>query len=164
MPDEVVARFDFETDERGVAVNAGRECHLAKDAWLLAESPEQELDYALLRLVERAGDDPVHSAMRGFITPKAEPLKSGEPLLILQHPSAEPLKLSIGSIQDAHAPDQRLLYTANTKGGSSGSPCMNMALETVALHHFGAQQHNRGVLWSGIEADLRARGLWQFIG
>jgi len=32
---------------------------------------------------------------------------------------------------------------------------MTMALETVALHHFGAQASNRGVLWSAIEADLR---------
>jgi hypothetical protein len=163
-PLRVVARFDYEVDDEGLALNPGRECRLAAEEWSLAESPVEGLDYVLLRLAEHVGDDQVGSGTRGFLQPMVGDLDAGDPLLILQHPEAEPLKLSIGSVVSARTAEDCILYTANTKGGSSGSPCMNMALDTVALHHFGAKISNRGVLWSGIEDDLRKTGKFDLIG
>ena len=88
-----------------------------------------------------------------------------DPLLILQHPSAAPLKLAIGAVEMPDPPS-RVFYKVNTEGGSSGSPCLNQRLETIALHHWGEVSRNRGVTFTAIREDwsirvdaLKAQGL-----
>jgi len=163
-PAQVVFRFDYEADARGPAVSAGRECRLAGGDYCLAESSADELDYAFVRLEERAGEDQIAGSARGFVRPRSTTLTDGEPIVILQHPAAEPLKLSIGSISDRGVSDNFVQYSANTKGGSSGSPCLNMRLDVVALHHQGRSKSNRGVLWGAIEAHLKSTGKRHLLG
>jgi V8-like Glu-specific endopeptidase len=57
----------------------------------------------------------------------------------LQHPSGEPMKLSIDDdgVMSANAGQTRLRYRNNTEGGSSGSPCFTFKWELAALHHSG---------------------------
>jgi hypothetical protein len=154
-PGAVVARFDYEAGADGVAVPSGRECRLAAD-WRLIESPVAELDFALVRLAEPAGDDTVTGGKRGVLRPTRTALSTGSPLMILQHPDAEPLKLAIGSVVNPSVAPNRVSYTVNTKPGSSGSPCFNSALDLVALHHWGAEP-NRGVLLGAVVDFLAAR-------
>ena len=49
---------------------------------------------------------------------------AGNPLLILQHPSGEPLKVAFGQSDGLNANGTRLRHKVNTKLGSSGSPCL----------------------------------------
>jgi len=158
-PKKVVVRFDCEIDAAGIE-SPGRQCMLA-DVWDCGHSPlPGGLDYALVRLTEPAAEDNIASGKRGFIKldGSARPAEK-EPLMILQHPDAMPLKLSIGTVDRLDADGKRVNYTANTMGGSSGSPCFNSALVPVALHHWGDVNHNRGVRLDAVYKDLESRGL-----
>jgi hypothetical protein len=104
-----------------------------------------ELDYALIEL-------PAPMPERGYIrlgTPP--PLRAGAPLIIVQHPEGEPISFAIDTdavIGTMHN-DLRLRYTTTTEPGSSGSPCLTMDLDIVALHHLGdprrVAQFNQGI-------------------
>jgi hypothetical protein len=146
---KVVLRFDYETDKQGVAVSQGRSCRLAAN-WDLVKSPVNQLDFALVRLSEPAGNDAVNGGTRGLLKPVASKFLRDRPLLILQHPAADPLKLAIGSVVDPDTIPNRVAYNVNTKGGSSGSPCFTSALEVGAIHHWGGSNHNRGVTQTAI--------------
>jgi hypothetical protein len=67
----------------------------------------------------------------------------------LQHPAAEPLKLSFGAVEDRDPPNH-VRYKVNTQGGSSGSPCLTQDLKVVAIHHYGQMDKNRGVTHEAI--------------
>src|SRR5262249_17856501 len=102
--------------------------------------------------------------------PTRHSIRSGAPLIILQHPSAAPLKLSIGSVVDPAAAPNRVSYTANTEPGPSGSPCFTSGLDLVALHHWGGDM-NRGVrlgavldLLTARKAELESKGISGLIG
>jgi hypothetical protein len=104
-----------------------------------------ELDYALIELPDPLPD-------RGHIrlgTPP--PLRVGAPLIIVQHPEGDAIRFAIDTdavIGMMHS-DLRLRYTTTTEPGSSGSPCLTMDLDIVALHHLGdprrVAQFNQGI-------------------
>jgi hypothetical protein len=156
--DKVVLRFDYETDKKGVAVGEGRPCKLAAD-WDLVKSPVNQLDFALVRLSEPVGNDAINGGTRGALKPLASKCVKDRPLLILQHPAAEPLKLAIGSVVDPDSYPNRVAYNVNTEGGSSGSPCFSSALDVVAIHHWGAPNHNRGVTQAAILNYLKSNAI-----
>jgi hypothetical protein len=157
-------QLDFALDSQG-ATKPSRECGFiegpaaaGKPSWLLASSPIEKLDYALVRLGEAVGDDavPGTAGKREFLRPNRSTPAPGEPLLILQHPEAQRLKLGIGSVRAAPASVDapRIEYTTNTKEGSSGSPCFTLGLDLVALHQRG---DNAGIPLSAIVDDMRSR-------
>jgi hypothetical protein len=175
----VVLRFGYETDAAGVKVSDGVEYRLATawrgpgtpDAgqahrpWQVLSSPEDKLDYALLRLDRPAGTDGIDGTERGFLTPSSWRFNEADPLLILQHPSAAPLKLAIGAVERSDPPSH-VFYKVNTEGGSSGSPCLNQSLEAIALHYQGELSRNRGGTFKAIRENwanrleiLKAQGL-----
>jgi hypothetical protein len=149
-PAETRLRFDYKVALDGITVNPGTIARLADD-WLVAWRPPGEapddLDFALLRVAEPLGETPIGRAERVPGAPdrgwlrldQAAPdgFAAGQPLLILQHPSDEPLKLALGQSDGLTATMTRLRHQVNTKPGSSGSPCLNARLEIVALHHAG---------------------------
>src|SRR5262249_43432478 len=107
---------------------------------LLKHSPIGELDFALLRLAEPAGNHEVTGrpgVQRGFIRPQAIAFENGAPLIILQHPNESPLKIRSGSIRRLKNSPKRILYSTNTREGSSGAPCFTHEWELVALHQAG---------------------------
>ena len=160
-PREARLRFDYKATPDGTQVNEGTIYRLADD-WLVAWRPPSEvddidasdklpapdeLDFALLRVEGSPGDQPIGRAGRlsgvpdrGWIRldqPGLDGFDAGYPLLILQHPSDEPLKLAFGQSDGLNANQTRLRHKVNTKRGSSGSPCLNVRLDVVALHHAG---------------------------
>jgi hypothetical protein len=144
-PNKVRFRFDYEASKDGVSVGTGREVKLAEN-WNLFSSPANELDFALVRLVEKVGDDSFTGGTRGVLQLKENhKFEVGQPLLILQHPDAKPLQLAIGSISEPNPRSDRVVYNTNTEPGSSGSPCLTASLDIVAIHHYGTKENNRGV-------------------
>lgn len=110
----------------------------------LGDAGPEETDSALLRLAEPVGALPVGGStgdpaaqQRGWIDATSEPpaLAAGNQVFLLQHPKGEPLQLSIGTVKEFNVNGTRLRYDANSKDGSSGSPCFNADLQLVALHH-----------------------------
>src|SRR5262245_36760399 len=96
----VVCRFDCEYGADG-RVTEGRGYSLATEYQIL-RSPLADLDFALLKLKDKPSEDVVQvggkPATRGFVSLVAHKFEDSEPLLILQHPMAEPMKLSFGSL------------------------------------------------------------------
>lgn len=109
-----------------------------------------ELDYALLLLAESPGAD------RGRIAMVGPPISADDPLIIVQHPAGEPVQFAVdtSAVTGYVHGDRRLRYRTNTKAGSSGSPCFNMDLDLVALHHLGDPRKLNPVFNQGIPIRL----------
>lgn len=158
-PGALRARFDFARTSAGDLVRQGAVFGLADD-WLLGERPhgqadltgdptdvpaDGELDFALMRLAEPAGDQPrggqagPGNPPRGWIdlAGQGAPPVVGADVFILQHPEGSPLKLAMGRVTELAGGGRRLRYDANTLGGSSGSPVFDNAFRIVGLHHAG---------------------------
>jgi hypothetical protein len=120
-----------------------------------------ELDYALLRLATRIGDQQVAGAPRGWIAlPKAVlPLPADAPILIVQHPEGAPMKLAMDTqaVIGLNGNGTRIRYRTNTEGGSSGSPAFSMDWDLVALHHYGDPQWQHPLFNQGVPIDLIRR-------
>jgi hypothetical protein len=131
----------------------------------------------LLRLSHSAGFDDVSTGTkRGWIeiTNKLiDPLTENSPLLIIHHPSARPLSVSINteSIIKLDNENKRLQYLTDTEPGSAGAPCFNMNLQIIAMHlgrtklphSSGERFGNEGVLISKIVEDIKNKGLSELV-
>lgn len=190
-PTNVVCRFDYKKLADGVK-NKGTEYRLADD-WLIGHSPysEQdkfsqerqisppqpnELDFALIRLSEPAGSKTLGNSedgeapKRGFVdlSIQADDGFSNKVLYILQHPSAEPLKLTVNTFRNYNQNKTRVTYFNDTEPGSSGSPCFNANWELVALHHSGDPskfdpEYNEGIPIARIVEHITEHDLWPAI-
>ncbi len=152
----VAFRFDYQANADGTKVSDGRVVKLASAAdWRIRMSEVADLDYALVRLADKAGNDlaPGDTTTRGWLTPVAHQFEIGESVFILQHPKAAPLKIASGGV--AQVNDRRVHYLANTLGGSSGSPCFTSDWKLAGLHRGGDSIANIGIPFSAILADLQ---------
>ncbi|MGI6245758.1 MAG: trypsin-like serine peptidase [Pseudochelatococcus sp.] len=131
------------------------------------EATADELDYALIRLAEAAGEDVLNGEKRNFIRLPGvvRKLDADAPLLIVQHPGDAPMKLAMDTqaIIGFNARGTRLRYRTNTDAGSSGSPCFSMDWDLVALHHYGdphwrTPNFNQGVPIGLIRERIVANG------
>jgi hypothetical protein len=137
------------------------------------EPTMQQLDYALMRLDERVGDDPVPGGgTRGHIVLQKAmpqpPIDSG--LMVLQHPLRGELQFAIGRMLGLNETGSRLQHTAATQNGSSGSPVLDTALGPVALHNGSrpgtvrsAQPFNTAVPLAHIVTDLAGAGVTEML-
>ncbi|MBZ5708144.1 trypsin-like peptidase domain-containing protein [Nannocystis pusilla] len=183
-PPGVFCVFDYKRMNGQLTVDPGRRVAIAETAPLVRrwsegdlqtppERPEAtELDYALIRLAEPVGEQPVATTngeiRRGWLTLRAptRPVAARDPVLILQHPQPEgatqsPLQLSIGAALACEWAELRTRYNASTLPGSSGSPVFDADLECVGLHHAGdpawAPSFNQAIPIAAIVADLTTR-------
>ena len=181
-PNNVILRFDYKKLPEGKVINSGTEYRLFEDDWLIDESPYvenslptlDELDYALLRVDGVPGKEPVaknsvpDTPEREWISLPKQPYYQflpDTPLLIVQHPKAQPLKLAFDTeaIIDINENGTTVKYKTNTEPGSSGSPCFDINWNLVALHHSGDPSYNpaynAGSPFSAICARLEQQGL-----
>jgi hypothetical protein len=191
----VTVRFDYKVMSDGTRLFPGTPYRLAGGAdWLVDSSPysrvdsepdpksgepaADELDYAFLRLADRAGDDPVGGSLfagaggsrRGWVATgqggRDEDYQANRPLFIVEHPDGAPLKLAPDTegMIGLNGNGTRVRYKNNTEGGSSGSPCFSADFRLVALHHSGdprtkgSAQFNEGIPFRGIRSLLEKRG------
>lgn len=178
--------FDFKMAAEEVLSEGTRFDLVSGDEWLVDSSPyskvdrlpdpkpedpgPDELDFALIRLSQPAGDLAVATsetgATRGWVTvsPEAVDLTGLNAISILQHPQRRPLKLALGMEQvlTLNAPGNRVRYTVPTLPGSSGSPVFDSEWRLVALHHSGdPNQHpefNEGIPISLVATRPRVAG------
>jgi hypothetical protein len=149
VADRVHIRFGYEAASNG-SVSEGASCTLVRD-WTLPCNPVEDCDFAFLRLNRRPADDQVEGQKRDVLSleDQSASTSSPQPLLILQHPAASPLKLAFGTLERFEG-SKYLWYRVNTTNGSSGAPCLNQHLQVIGLHHFGAPTENRGIAVSAI--------------
>jgi hypothetical protein len=139
------------------------------DIDMVGDPDESELDFALLKLNRRVGDETPfkEDKKRGWLDfSQPPPLPAMEaPIFIVQHPGVDPEKrpplqmpLKLASATPgfirANGNGTRLIYGTSTKKGSSGSPVFDDKLKPVALHHNGGKikpdqpslvENNRGI-------------------
>ena len=120
-----------------------------------------ELDYALLRLASRVGEQQVDGAARGWIAlPNSVlPLPADAPILIVQHPEGTPMKLALDTqaVVGPNGNGTRIRYRTNTDPGSSGSPVFTMDWDIVALHHCGDPKWQKPLFNQGVPIELIRR-------
>jgi hypothetical protein len=116
-----------------------------------SSTPVDRLDFALVRLDGRPGDE------RGVFDFRADApvvFTKDTAIVVLGHPRpsgadlASPLTFSVEprSVIRANPNGTRVQYRTNTMRGSSGSPVLTMALRLVALHHYGRPYaYNQGI-------------------
>lgn len=155
--DDVLFRFDYKMDMSGTTVQPGEKYRLAAD-WLIYSSPDEELDFALLRVEGSPGQMGVagqpDAPNRGWLTPQSYIFTEGEPLLIIQHPMGKPLEISAGAFRRSKSHPERIVHSVSTLGGSSGSPCFTSDWRLVALHNGGSAKGNEAVPFSAILSEL----------
>lgn len=185
---DVTCLFDFRQALDGTPIDSRRQTRvkLAGPGWFkaglthsqydfypqLGDATKTEGDCALITLAQPIGDDPVGGATadpgappRGWIAlaAAANPVSAGNQLFMLQHPSGEPMQLTVGTVKQFNQAGTRVRYDANSKPGSSGAPCFNADLQLVALH----QSHdpatppawNQGIPCSALKEFFQANGL-----
>ncbi len=171
-------RLSFGYAETDDGPPVGDSYRLAQD-WRVAHAPysdadlkadgglpkQGELDFALLRLDQLAGETLGPAGKRGWfdLARAPQPARDDAIVFVLQHPKGEPLKHSIGILQKSGTP-LRLRYDADTRVGSSGGLVLDQRLAPVALHHVGEPgsklkaSYNQGIPLPLIHAALEASG------
>lgn len=184
-PRAIRVRFDYKVKADGISLNSGKTYRLAQE-WLVDSSPysardleirpsadsaDDELDYAFLRIDGRPGDDPVGGdtqdpkpVARRWISPlrTAIDFTTQRAIYIVQHPDGKPMQVAIDSdsVLGMNAAKNRLHYTTTTDFGSSGSPCFSADWEWVALHHAGDPKYAK----CRFPLSLERKGLGGLIG
>jgi hypothetical protein len=157
-PEQAGVRFDYATGPDGITVPAGQFYPFAAD-WLIDSSLEIDLDFAVMRVTSEPGTqkDAQTGESRGWLDYSPHEFVIGEIQLILQHQLAAPLNLSAGIVTAVNNLHKRVTYTANTMGGSSGSPVFTLGWRVVALHHCGQRTGNMGIpikfIWEQLERN-----------
>lgn len=143
---------------------------LDRPSWLIAHSPQEELDYALLRLEKKAAKEAAggvnnrppnrDDAKRGHIAISAPvSIRENMPLFIIQHPDGDPMGIAVDLVSKLDNMNNRIQYFTNTREGSSGSPCFDARWNLVALHHAGCEgltgKFNEGIPIDKIFASLK---------
>jgi hypothetical protein len=187
----VVCKFDYEADKNGRVLYGGTDVRLHEnflidsstystldhsgtaaltDAW-----PDDQLDYAVVRLARKVGEEPfglnyekadAGAAIRDWIKyPAVDPMIfPGGHLHIFQHPDSQPMQIALGfqKIIGMSNNESRIRYEVNTLPGSSGSPCFNENFEWIGLHNLGDPRwvpaYNQGVSSKKIVQRLQLKG------
>lgn len=191
-------RFDFKTDPATEKDLPGRWIGFAADWWEEGSPPSEgdrkgretgfkgdELDYALVRLAERVGEQPVELPseprlpQRGWLPiPGSVDLpKPGENIAVFQHPmqlldkltgrqEVLPQKWTDGEVLKYLDGDLRMRHSASTSRGSSGAAVFDSRFRLVGLHNSGDKtldiaelgEWNQAIPIVAIARHLRARG------
>jgi hypothetical protein len=118
------------------------------------DAPEDKLDYALLRLGRRVGEDPTDDRInRGWYQLEtAEPaLDPSRRVLVLHFPVGSYLNGStvLGEFEfHPSGTRTRMRYRTNTLPGSSGGPLIDELGRLLGVHHYGTPNQNQAVpIW-----------------
>lgn len=151
--DNATVEFDFFEREDGTTGPVTR-FRLVSAAFFITDAP---LDFTFVA-VEATNANGVEVSTRGFfplIGPSGKAVV-GERVSIIQHPDGSPQKVVVhdNRVSDVDPDDDFLHYQADTMGGSSGSPVLNINWDLAALHHAAVGSDNEGVRISSIVARL----------
>ncbi len=165
-----------------------RKTRLAKE-WLVAHSPSMQndgrirnptaqeiealrsrLDFALIRLEEKIGLEPIDASggkLRAWIgLPHLAPangLAVAQRITIPQHPFGEPRCIDFGRFLQTCVSGTRIRYDTETSKGTSGAPCFSRDFELVGVHNaefnplgMPRPEANQAILFDAIRPSVSA--------
>jgi len=120
-----VAEFDYDED------NVEYDVSFKPDVFFLTD---QDLDFTIIACDPSPLPDEIEAIplLRDIDT-----VTRGERVNIVQHPKGRRKEISLHDNKVNYVYDVGIRYTADTEGGSSGSPVFNNQWNLVALHHAG---------------------------
>ena len=118
------------------------------------------LDFSIVG-VEPVNEDGLPVESRGWIHLIAESGKAiaGEPINIIQHPGGERQQVAMRENRIIGPDGDFLIYTTDTKRGSSGSPAMNDQWQLAALHHAGVPDEDDQGNWLRKDGGIYRPGI-----
>ena len=152
------ATFEFNFEVDPLYSKSRPTKYKAKYDSVLVTSPVEELDFSIFQLEETANSEiPIPLAKWKFLELyDGSSFNYGDKVYIIQHPGGKVKQVVLTGNYLTKVEDDRLKYSANTKGGSSGSPVLNEEMKVIALHHaYDKVSSNQGVRVDKIIAYLK---------
>ncbi|MCG2590563.1 trypsin-like peptidase domain-containing protein [Rhodohalobacter sulfatireducens] len=119
------AEFDYDEDDILYAVS------LEPDRFFITN---KDLDFTIVA----CNPDPLPADIKAIeLLRDPDTITRGERANIIQHPQGRKKEISLHDNKVNYVYDVSIRYTADTEGGSSGSPVFNNEWNLVALHHAG---------------------------
>jgi V8-like Glu-specific endopeptidase len=147
----------FGYERNGPRVRNGTLLDLEPDVFFLAD---RAFDYAVVAVASKDDKPPGDTYGSIPVTQDWGQARMGSWVNIVQHPDGEPKSVVVRENQVVGRPGDMLLYTADTRGGASGSAVMDDDWHLVALHRRGAEMTPTGVVANvGVRASSIAREL-----
>lgn len=160
---QATATFNFEEAMRGGARKTSS-YGFDSDSFVTDEA----LDCSIVRVKENSSEPPLKQ-WGALVLRGAAPLKTNDPVIIIQHPLGAPKKIGIlhNYVMSVEAPF--VYYTTDTMRGSSGSPVLDTKWSVAALHRAagewsqpqGRYLNNQGVLVSEIAKSRNLQSVMQ---
>lgn len=159
---DAVMEFDFEKDINGKhkPVQSRRILELV--------STDRTLDYAVVRLEGRPGDEFGFVDLTQHSSPQPDHPKQGYPVIV-QHPGGKHKQVALTDNHVVGIRSPYFHYTTDTMPGSSGSLVYDQNWVAMGLHHAGrgdgrdasgrGKAINEGILMSSIVTRLQAEGI-----
>ena len=145
-----IAEFDYDEDSTVYTIR------FSPETFFLTS---RELDFTIVACnpSDLPGDINAISLLAG-----RNSVTRGERVNIVQHPKGRPKEVSLHDNKVSYIYDIVIRYTADTEGGSSGSPVFNNNWDLVALHHAGwptgeGEAINEGIRIPSIVDFLKTR-------
>ncbi len=117
-------------DENVSRFRVGFQFHFDPDVGFYTSPVNGGDDWTVVRL--RPNENGTAHAQFEFMELAERSAANGESVHIIQHPEGRPQESSSGKIIEP--PDRRILYDAESQGGSSGTPVFNRHEQIIALH------------------------------
>jgi len=132
------AQFDYDEDDILYTVE------LDPDTFFITD---KKLDFTIVA----CNPDPLPDEVTAIpLLRDVDTITRGERVNIVQHPAGRKKEISLHDNKVNYVYDVAIRYTADTEGGSSGSPVFNNQWNLVALHHAG---------WSDAEGAASNEGI-----
>jgi endonuclease G len=162
---ELYLEFDYATDVRKKPLPTTR--FKLDPARFFVTSPKNEYDFTVVAVGERVdGDRRLSDFGSCLLSDRDDKHALGEFVNLVQHPGGDYKQVVIRENQLVSRLETVLHYTADSLGGSSGSPVFNDEWQPVALHHWGGPHReqpragaskavNEGIRISAIVKELK---------
>lgn len=137
-PEDYAARFDFRAIDDAPPADPGMTVGFDAASGFIDQSDKSELDYAILSLSRKVGDELLpDGTRRGWLTLEDRQFSPAESCVVLQHPMRRTLEVAIGAVRGWVKDSGETIYEhlADTERGSSGSPCFAPNWQLLGLHH-----------------------------
>ncbi|CAD6526810.1 putative peptidase [metagenome] len=154
-------QFNYQDDSQGNPLPLDSFSAIAANP-VIATSPDNDLDYTLVRLAPNSSINP--GDKYGFIQLSPISIAVNQPCNIIQHPEHRRKEVVLQNNQLTNIYPKVIRYKTDTETGSSGAPVFDNNWKLISLHHSkgdrdtnGTWLNNEGIRINELIADLKQK-------